>query len=1231
MKNKNLIFIMVIFTFAISTLAGADAPVLTIDSVEGNHGILTINYTVIDQSGAEFVTAGWSYSTDDGVKWTSIDSSAIGNNAPKPPGESFITWDTTKTDVTQNAYHPNMRLRMYVWAPNDIGSWRSVEPMPTARHNLGAAALNGKIYAVGGKIGGEGPPRSRNVLNTVEEYTPETNSWRTVAQMPTARDIAVVALNSKLYALGGWDGNGDVRTVEAYTPENDKWVTVAPLPTTRGGPAAALNGKIYLLGGQSGFDENFVEEYTPETDSWQVLAPMLTKRGGFAAAALNGKLYAIGGGRTVEEYTPETNSWRTVAPMLTERVNLAAVALNGKIYAIGGGGGGGEGTIEEYTPETNSWRMVAPMLTAGHGAAAVLNGKIYAIGGWGKGGGDLSTVEEYTPPRASGIATSDSFAVANHIKAVIASPAGGAFLSGKVNVMGTAMVTEGSLNSWILDFARGEHPASGYTPIVISGTPVNDALLGMWDTTAQADGTYTLRLRVKYANMLTLETSVVVTLYNIRPDAPTVQINSPTGFDFIKSNATITISGSTEAKAVVKSAYLLDQTGAIFKDVKSNVLIDNSGVISGSVDVGELTGVKNLKLALVVIDRAGNASPQGISNGLTVDDDKPQVFLLSPANGAYFNKAPIIFSGTAADGGEGSGVAKVEIHTGFGDWTPVVGNVNWTYEYTPPSADVLLTVKARAKDKTGNEQITTAINVFYFSTWPTANISAPPDNAEVSGLVNILGDADDTDADYFDLSYKIEYASGADAVGGWQVITEVKNTPVRNDLLAQWQAQSLPEGAYTLRLTVKNKPSEVSVKRRNIQVKTPPKDTMPPATVMDLVTSNPQSDSITLIWTTPGDDGDVGTASQFDIRYSESAITAANFSSATKVANPPKPQPAGSKETLVVTSLLAGTTYYFALKTADEALNWSPISNVATGYTTPDRYQMTLKLTKGINIISLSLKPETPWTAKTIVKELGATIVIRALDGNFEAYIAKGGIGEDFPIEANKGYIVNVTKPVDYNLVGKPWGNPVAAPSIEIENPTWAFIVTGVIERQQSFRTPNIVRIANLRTGESTTAKIDYNGRFIAAFVDFSRRSVVQADDAIELSFIDQHDNLLSKVIRRIEPEQIERAYLNTVIELCPVKTALFQNYPNPFNPETWIPYQIAQDAKVKIEIFNIVGKLIRRIELGNQAAGWYVTKARAAYWNGCNETGEVVASGIYFYKLSAGNYSAVRKLLIVK
>lgn len=91
--------------------------------------------------------------------------------------------------------------------------------------------------------------------------------------------------------------------------------------------------------------------------------------------------------------------------------------------------------------------------------------------------------------------------------------------------------------------------------------------------------------------------------------------------------------------------------------------------------------------------------------------------------------------------------------------------------------------------------------------------------------------------------------------------------------------------------------------------------------------------SITLNWTAPGDDGSVGTASQYDIRYSTSTITDANWATATQVTGEPAPKAAGLGETFTVTGLASSTKYYFAIKTADEASNWSPISNIASATT----------------------------------------------------------------------------------------------------------------------------------------------------------------------------------------------------------------------------------------------------------------------------------------------------------
>ncbi len=100
---------------------------------------------------------------------------------------------------------------------------------------------------------------------------------------------------------------------------------------------------------------------------------------------------------------------------------------------------------------------------------------------------------------------------------------------------------------------------------------------------------------------------------------------------------------------------------------------------------------------------------------------------------------------------------------------------------------------------------------------------------------------------------------------------------------------------------------------------------------------------------------------------------------------------------------------------------------------------------------------------------------------------------------------------------------------------------------------------------------------------------------------------------------------------LPPEETALLANYPNPFNPETWIPYQLAQASDVQIHIRALNGALVRTLDLGHQSAGMYQHRSRAAYWDGRNQLGEPVASGVYFYTLTAGEFTATRKMLIKK
>ena len=103
------------------------------------------------------------------------------------------------------------------------------------------------------------------------------------------------------------------------------------------------------------------------------------------------------------------------------------------------------------------------------------------------------------------------------------------------------------------------------------------------------------------------------------------------------------------------------------------------------------------------------------------------------------------------------------------------------------------------------------------------------------------------------------------------------------------------------------------------------------------------------------------------------------------------------------------------------------------------------------------------------------------------------------------------------------------------------------------------------------------------------------------------------------------------LVLIIPEKMALLPNYPNPFNPETWIPYHLAEAAEVTLTLYTVDGKVVRTLALGHQPAGFYRSRSRAAYWDGRNEVGERVASGVYFYTLTAGDFSATRKLVIRK
>ena len=310
---------------------------------------------------------------------------------------------------------------------------------------------------------------------------------------------------------------------------------------------------------------------------------------------------------------------------------------------------------------------------------------------------------------------------------------------------------------------------------------------------------------------------------------------------------------------------------------------------------------------------------------------------------------------------------------------------------------------------------------------------------------------------------------------------------------------------------------------------------------------------------------------------------------------------------------------------------------------TTKTYAFDLTLDPGLNMISIPLMPEAPYTAKSLAEMLEATLVIR-LDVSTQEFSAYTSVDESdgFGIEGGMGYIVNTPTGGMVKFTGKAWDNQSkaaddapAAPTLSTHKNTWAFVVTSDI-RDMETGTGYILVAENLRTGIIATENITSDvKRASTVWADLNRKSVVEVGDKLEIALYDERGNIVSGPFQRtVSTADIRNAFLNlqlTVGDVRPKDTILAQNYPNPFNPETWIPYQLSKSAEVSIHIHNVAGHLVRTLDLGLKPIGSYMTPSTAAYWDGKNAAGERVASGIYFYTLQTTDFAATRRMVILK
>ncbi|MBD3181396.1 S8 family serine peptidase [Candidatus Poribacteria bacterium] len=224
-------------------------------------------------------------------------------------------------------------------------------------------------------------------------------------------------------------------------------------------------------------------------------------------------------------------------------------------------------------------------------------------------------------------------------------------------------------------------------------------------------------------------------------------------------------------------------------------------------------------------------------------------------------------------------------------------------------------------------------------------------------------------------------------------------------------------------------------------------------------------------------------------------------------------------------------------------------------------------------------------------------------------------VKEAFYDMSNKLLTIGFSNPVDPKKICFPYisieVNNSGMPDIQLSNRMGLHA-----NEKESNKTITI----NLLQSYATTANIEF------AVLQRLRMDMMLQTGA----FTDIYDNKNERVNGDIRLQIINSDEV-LASEKLPENFGVFQNYPNPFNPETWIPYQLSEVTNVNITIYDSTGRMVRSLYLGERLPGYYINKSKAAYWDGKNEAGEAVSSGIYFYSIKAGSYSETKKMLMAK
>lgn len=518
-------------------------------------------------------------------------------------------------------------------------------------------------------------------------------------------------------------------------------------------------------------------------------------------------------------------------------------------------------------------------------------------------------------------------------------------------------------------------------------------------------------------------------------------------------------------------------------------------------------------------------------------------------------------------------------------------------------------------------------------------------------------------------SYDIRYSTSQAVLQGWTSATQLPNEPVPT---AAGTTQShtatglTPNTTYYFALRAADEVPNWSPTSNIISITTAVEQTAP-ANVTNLLAGSPTASSIQLTWTAPGDDGATGTASQYDVRYSTAPITAANFASASQASGEPSPKVAGSAETFTVSGLSAATTYYFALKTADEVPNWSGLSNVVSGATSTETVPPA-----NVTTLSVITPARTTLTLLWLAPgDDGTTGTASLYDIRYSTSPISTGSSwnnatqvqnERPPLSAGTPEtltVTNLTEATTYyfalrtadevpnwsGLSNVPFGTtatdqtpPAAINDLEASTGTEQGTVdltwtapgddgflgrVALYEIRYAYQSITDANWHQATVCQTPPAPVNSGLRQSTTLAGLEPGRVyffgVKAfDDAVNSSGLSNVDSAIAKLDLVLDTDEDGDG--------LPDDYVLSQNYPNPFNPSTEIRVALPRSAHAQLTVFNTAGQEVATLLDSDLSAGEHEIT-----WDGRDQRGQPVATGVYYYRLAANDRVETKKMMLLK